>query len=353
MLLLAKNSGTDTITLGTGFFVDTNVIATNYHVVKNASLISAKLILQKTTFQISEIIGIDKERDLALLRVEGTKIKALPLGNVGTLRIGDEIYVVGNPEGWEGTFSQGIISGFRVGSYIQITAPISHGSSGGPVLNKRGEVIGVAAGAINEGQNLNFAISSSDFAAFQRNVARENRDRASATDIPRPLRHETVLTATERIICKGDKYYERRFFASAAEQYMAAISIDANLAEAHYRLGNGYVERSRYSDAVAEYKIAIALGDVYEKLPGTQRAIHAYEKVFAFNLGNDIVNFILGEAYLKNGGYEKALKKYRILRALNSSYSNQLLRDIGKYGDPDGPDLSGIEEISDKQKCPR
>ena len=79
------------------------------------------------------------------------------------VQVGETVYAVGNPRGLEGTFSDGIISSIRpVGSdkLIQITAPLSPGSSGGPVLNRRGEVIGVSVLTIRDGQNLNFAIPS-------------------------------------------------------------------------------------------------------------------------------------------------------------------------------------------------
>ncbi len=76
-------------------------------------------------------VGIDEKRNLALLKVGGVRAQSLPLGNDFNVEIGDEIYVIGNPEGLEGTFSQGIISALRGTNYIQITAPISHGSSGG------------------------------------------------------------------------------------------------------------------------------------------------------------------------------------------------------------------------------
>jgi len=83
--------------------------------------------------------------------------------------VGDEVFVVGNPYGLEGTLSQGIMSGLRsVGpdSLLQITAPISPGSSGGQVLNSQGEVIGVAVATLTDGQNLNFAIPVSYLKAF-------------------------------------------------------------------------------------------------------------------------------------------------------------------------------------------
>jgi hypothetical protein len=172
VVLFAEDVGGHRFSLGTGFFVDKNVIATNYHVIQHAARVSAKSVTQRKEFPIKEIIGFDEKKDLALLMVEGISVRPLPLGDVTKLAIGDDVYVAGNPEGFEGTFSQGIISGFRGSRYIQITAPLSHGSSGGPVLNKRGEVIGVAVGLIQEGQNLNFAISASELLGFQKDAMR-------------------------------------------------------------------------------------------------------------------------------------------------------------------------------------
>jgi len=88
---------------------------------------------------------------------------------LGQVEIGDEVYAIGNPEGLEATLSQGIISGIRQlggNRYFQISAPISHGSSGGTILDKSGEVIAVAVGVLGSGQNLNFAIPISEVAAL-------------------------------------------------------------------------------------------------------------------------------------------------------------------------------------------
>jgi hypothetical protein len=89
--------------------------------------------------------------------------RELSLGDSNAVQVGDSVYAVGNPRGLEGTFSQGIISSVRIvgtDKLIQLTAPISPGSSGGPVLNGRGNVIGVSVATFRSGQNLNFAIPS-------------------------------------------------------------------------------------------------------------------------------------------------------------------------------------------------
>jgi hypothetical protein len=90
-----------------------------------------------------------------------------------SVEIGDPVYAVGNPEGWEGTFSQGLVSGIRhvdADTILQITAPISPGSSGGPVLNSQGSVVGIAVATFTEGQNLNFAVPVVYLAALLRDA---------------------------------------------------------------------------------------------------------------------------------------------------------------------------------------
>ena len=148
---------------GSGFFVKPNLIATNYHVIAGAASGTAKLVGKHTTYKIEGFTATDKYNDLALLKVSASGIKPLPLGNSDAVKIGETIYVVGNPKGLEGTFSDGIISS-RHGGYakgrLQMTAPISPGNSGGPVLNAKGEVIGVSYAILEGGQNLNFAIPS-------------------------------------------------------------------------------------------------------------------------------------------------------------------------------------------------
>ena len=146
---------------GSGFVVHGGQIATNYHVIDNMWIGSAKLVGKEKIYPIEAILDSDKEHDLAVIKVGGIDVPALALGDSDTVQIGDKVYVVGNPQGLEGSFSDGIISAIRGDSTnqrFQMTAPISQGSSGGPVFNERGEVIGVSYATFRSGQNLNFAI---------------------------------------------------------------------------------------------------------------------------------------------------------------------------------------------------
>ena len=146
---------------GSGFVIHDGHIATNHHVVDNMWIGSAKLVGTEEIYPVEAILGIDKERDLAVIKVGGIDALALPLGDSDTVQIDDRVYIAGNPRGLEVLFSDGIISAIRGDStdkFFQMTAPISQGSSGGPVFNEKGEVIGVSFVNLRDGQNLNFAI---------------------------------------------------------------------------------------------------------------------------------------------------------------------------------------------------
>lgn len=163
VLLVMEDANGQPVGLGSGFFVRPNQIATNLHVVEDAARGYAKLVGQQTKHDIAGITAIDAKRDLVILKVSALGTNSLSLGDSDAVQVGETVYAVGNPHGLEGTFSQGIISSVRrmgADKILQLTAPISPGSSGGPVLNSKGKVIGVSVATFRRGQNLNFAIPS-------------------------------------------------------------------------------------------------------------------------------------------------------------------------------------------------
>ncbi|MGI8641731.1 MAG: S1C family serine protease [Pyrinomonadaceae bacterium] len=161
VILIMNNGDSLPVTTGSGFFVAEDTIITNYHVVKNARLGAFRIYGSDEVYSVIGTVGIDSVNDLALLKVKNVKGKPLKLNGSYQFSIGDEVFTASSPKGLEGSFSQGLISGLRKTSkkdLIQITAPISHGSSGGAILNNQAEVIAVAVGGIDEGQSLNFAV---------------------------------------------------------------------------------------------------------------------------------------------------------------------------------------------------
>lgn len=156
------------LSIGTGFAVRTNYLASNCHVVRGAKRVTVKNLDSGNSFPVEAIVGSDLRADLVLLRI-GASVKPLGIETNLGLSVGDSVYALGNPRGLEGTFSSGIISAVReldTIHYIQVTAPISPGSSGGPVFSSDGKVIGVATSAIKESQNLNFAVSARHLVAL-------------------------------------------------------------------------------------------------------------------------------------------------------------------------------------------
>lgn len=146
---------------GSGFVVSSDgLLVTNRHVVEGADALRVRL----STGEIYDnvyLVSSDARRDLVVLRIPATGLASLSIGNDQAADVGDPVYVMGNPLGLEGTFSNGMVSARRVVDgveLIQISAPISSGSSGGPVLNARGEVIGIATAMMRDGQNLNLAV---------------------------------------------------------------------------------------------------------------------------------------------------------------------------------------------------
>ena len=173
VLLVMEDTNGQPLSLGSGFFIRNNQVVTNLHVVKGASRGYAKLVGQKTKYDIEGITAVDAARDLVILKISVPGAQVIPLGDSDTVQVGTPVYAVGNPRGLEGTFSQGIISSIRkVGTdkILQLTAPISPGSSGGPVLNDKGQVIGVSVATFRGGQNLNFAIPSNYLTALMRQI---------------------------------------------------------------------------------------------------------------------------------------------------------------------------------------
>jgi len=185
LLVMADTTG-QPISLGSGFIVDDGIVVTNLHVLSGSASGTSKVVGSKQTFAIGGVVAVDAEHDLALLQIEGIPKASLPLADSSKCAVGDVVYAVGNPQGFEGTMSQGIISGLRTlgkASLLQITAPISPGSSGGPVLNESGAVVGVAVATYTDGQNLNFAVPAkriSDLLQKRGNVQRLAALRASA-----------------------------------------------------------------------------------------------------------------------------------------------------------------------------
>jgi len=161
VVIVALDKQGNPVGQGSGFVVRSDgAIITNYHVISGAEDIQVKA--GEEVLPVEGIIYIDKENDLVILKAKAKALPAVRLGDIAKVSVGEKVYVIGSPQGLENTISDGILSGIREvdpkRKIIQITAPVSEGSSGGPVFNDNGEVIGIVTFLIKEAQNLNFAM---------------------------------------------------------------------------------------------------------------------------------------------------------------------------------------------------
>lgn len=159
-ILYARDSSGEFVAQGSGFWASGQKLITNAHVAN-----AGKIYVDVGSARVpAKIQSIDAYNDLAVLTVE-IEITANPLVLSGAMPApGEAAFAIGNPRGLERTISEGVVSATREvegRELLQITAPISHGSSGGPILNTKGQVIGVAVGFLESGQSLNFAVPAS------------------------------------------------------------------------------------------------------------------------------------------------------------------------------------------------
>ena len=153
--LIAEDAGGKQTTVGNGFFLEPELLATSYMVIKGRAKLFARLAGSNTTYPVIEIVQYDEEKDLAVVRVPGAKGWPLPPWR-NMLVGGIDVFVISNSKGTEPAVSRGIISTTRQSgteSQVEITAPASSTDAGSPVLNKRGEVIGLLT-SVEEGTTL-------------------------------------------------------------------------------------------------------------------------------------------------------------------------------------------------------
>jgi S1-C subfamily serine protease len=220
------------IARGTGFLVRPDgVIVTNYHVIETGNVAMVKFA-DGAILPVDGILAADKVRDLAIIKIHGNTFQTLTLGNSDQIQVGEEVVAIGNPLGLELTVSNGILSGVRTdekagGKFLQVTAPISHGSSGGPLFKMTGEVIGITSMSFEGGENLNFAIPVND---AKRLLLNQSSNLQSLPNEPVPVEAEQAdrgqpATMEQQKMCaeQAERAFRQRFpdgqFAGAYVSY--------------------------------------------------------------------------------------------------------------------------------------
>lgn len=187
---------------GSGFIVDrSGIVLTNAHVISGADTVTVSL-RDGRTFQ-GEVKGVDETLDLAVVKIEGDNLPVAPMGNSERVKVGDWAIAVGNPLGLDNTVTLGIISTLNRSSsqvgipdkridFIQTDAAINPGNSGGPLLNERGEVIGINTAIRADAEGIGFAIPIDTVKEVQERLAR-------GETIPHPFIGIRMATLTPNI----------------------------------------------------------------------------------------------------------------------------------------------------------
>lgn len=349
---------------GSGFFIETDRIVTNRHVIEGAF----RAEVHSSTgavYPVKGVLAVDAEGDIALLKVEvpANQIRPLPLDKTSPQE-GESVVVIGNPLGLEGSVTNGIVSAVRdiptFGRIIQITAPISSGSSGSPVVNMQGQVIGIATLQITGGQSVNFAIPSERISQLQVAtmtslsdlVAVSGRNkRAKAVQFFRDGLSflskddcEKALPYFEKAVESDSNYAEAWAqsgfcneklgkHAEALEASKKAVSLRPS-AESYFNIGLASFYLKQYKEAENAYRQSIkldpynaadahyALGLVYRDWSKPDDEIQAYKQAIRLRPDYTVAYERLGSRYLRSKKFNEAVEVFRQLAALKPGDAN-------------------------------
>ncbi|MFZ3137817.1 MAG: tetratricopeptide repeat protein [Thermodesulfovibrionales bacterium] len=340
VVVVTFNQKGEAISQGSGFIVrEDGVVVTNYHVISNAASIKIKAGVK--VLNVEGLLYIDKENDLVILKADDKNLPTVKLGDADKAGIGEKVYVIGSPQGLENTVSDGILSGIReIGTkwkILQITAPLSQGSSGGPVFNKNGEVIGIATFIVKEAQNLNFAMPVNvikDKISVKKVIALQD---AGIEDYTKSAEYWFYL---------GVAYSNSGRYKEAIEAFKQVIRINPDYAEAHYNLGVTYGKSGMDKEAIEAYKQAIRidpdfanahvnLGNAYVKIGMPKEATEAFKQAIRINPDDAKLYYLLGLNYYISGRYKEAIEAFKQSIRINPDYAEahyNLGLNYGKSG---------------------
>ena len=302
---------------GTGFFIDkSGDVVTNYHVLHEASRSEIKT-LDGQAYSIKGIMAEDQDGDLirASVDIPEEKVRPLPI-SPNPPEVGEKIVVIGTPLGLDQTVSDGIVSAIReipgFGKIMQMTAPISPGSSGSPVLNMKGEVVGVATFLILAGQNLNFAIPGE---RISRMSAGQGRSLAERTE---KERKDQLVQAAESY-ATGLRYVWAGKYDSALPYFIETIMKNPKHAQAFFQIGYCLTRLEKNKEAIEPYEKALQLkpqdSTILNNLCGAYGNSGRYGEAVkscqeAIRLKPDLAEAYnnLGWSYRQMGRYQEAIQ---------------------------------------------
>jgi tetratricopeptide (TPR) repeat protein len=320
---------------GSGFFVRPGEVVTNLHVIRGAKRCEVKTLDGKgKVFPVAGTLAIDEEGDLALLSVNMPRERPRASELAEALPDeGETIFVIGNPLKLEGSVTDGIVSAVRevpnVGKIIQITAPISHGNSGSPVFNLKGQVIGVVTVKVTNGQNINLAIGVARLVGLR----------------PGQLRSLSMLAVRDRNGDVADSSYRTGLeslwlgnYDNALGYFETAANRNPRRADAWVQVGYCKVKQGKNAEAISAYQHALELkpeseeihnklGDAYYYAGRMSDAIASYSRAVSLRPAFADAHYNLAIAYYESGNERQALSEAKLLRQLDGKLYERLVSE--------------------------
>lgn len=326
-------------------------IVTNYHVYANSSKIIVKHKNKEVLFD--RIIAFDVNKDVLILKIANNIFPSITLGNSDKINIGQKVFAIGSPLGLENSISDGIISGLRANEfslkkYIQISSPISPGSSGGALINTKGELIGITTLTYTKGQNLNFAIPVNDvIEMFNQKIVQQKSLNAASIIYKAQVEYNNenynaafkLLLEAEKITPNDASIYrnlgvieiKKQNYASSISYIKKAISLDPNNAGNYYNLGLAYYKSNSYANAIGallkSLKIDPTSANAYYTLGmiytygepiSIERAIENFKKTLQFDPNFTDAYYMIAFINSKAGDINVAIEYYK--KAINSDH---------------------------------
>src|ERR1043165_9163177 len=328
------DSNGEALTTGSGFFLTPGQVVTNLHVIRGAARAEIKTLDGKgKVYPVTGALAVDEEGDLALLGID------MPLDRIRSTELarelpdeGEQIFVIGNPLKLEGSVSDGIVSAVREvpNSYriIQITAPISHGNSGSPVFNLKGQVLGVVTIKVTNGQNINLAIAAARVAQLTVGKLQPLSELAlkGKGDVAESL-YKSGLDS----LWLGNYDNALGYFENAANK-------NPKRAETWVQVGYCRVKQGKAQEAIRAYQQALQLkptdadihnklGDAYYYLGRLREAIDSYTEAARLQPDNAETFYNLAIAFSESGNPGMAATNARILQKLDGKLYERYLRE--------------------------
>ncbi|MBI5674375.1 MAG: serine protease [Nitrospirae bacterium] len=360
VVVTAYNKKGEPLTEGTGFIASADgAVITNYHVIG-----IAKDIKIRSGIKVLDVEGVmyaDKENDFVILRVKGKDLHPVKFGDAGQINSGEKVYIISSSKDSGNTISKGTFRRMRIISpgrkVVEITAPVSHGSSGSPLFNKNGEVIGMTTFLIKRTENLILAMPAdvirdklkiSGAVTAIESIIKNYRNTAEywfylGYYLSEVGAHKDAIDVfTEAISRKpgfadaryyrGVAYENRGKYKEAARDYREAIKLNADFADAHFSLGITYGKLAMYKEAVEVLKQAVRLepdfadayynlGVAYGKLGMYKEGIEAGKQAVMLKPDFADAHYNLGIAYEKSASYREAASAFQKVLKYRPDYA--------------------------------